>query len=427
MLKKLIGVALVLVAFLGWSVFASGSKEGATASNGTQTVKIWGWRTQDEPLWKSVQSKLAAQGARIDIQYTSFVPTEYDSKALVALQGGTAADILYTRRLPGARTQALIDNNYIVALNDKIDFSNFTESTLNSISSNGKVWGVPFANQVVGIFYNADIFKKYNLQEPKTWGELLSIAKTLQSNGVTPFFISGKDAWTLAMQNAMVGVSIPGEDWIKQLIAGQAKFTDQPYVNMLTMLDNLKQYYQKDFLANSTTDQDSAFALGQAAMVFYGIWGGTSWKKINPDIHYGFFPVPPQNAGDPSAVYVYMDGGYGLNAASKEQAAALQILKYAATPDFGTLFSQTTGELTAVKGATLPATDPIAQECYTDSTTIGAKYIYWVGSPFEKGTPTVYDITQKEMQSMYNGNITPQKLAQDIQDGVATWYPAFKN
>lgn len=424
-MKKTLAIALIIVFVATVSVFAGGSKESSAAAGG-QKVTIWGWRTQDAPLWKEVNARLAKQGDKISITYESFVPTEYDSKALVSLQGGAGPDILYTRRLPGQRTQALIDNHYIVPLSDKISFSHFTEQTLNSISSEGKVWAVPFANQVVGIFYNTDIFKKYNLSVPKTWGDLVSICKTLKSNGVTPFFLSGKAGWTLAMQNAMVGVSLPGEAWIKKVTEGKTTFTDPAYVDMLTKLDNLKQYYQKDFLANSTEDMDAAFALGQSAMVFYGIWAGTNWKKLNPDIHYSFFPVPPENANQPSRVYVYMDGGYGLNAASKNQSAALTVLKYTATPAYGTLFSQTTGEMTAVKGATLPGNDPVLQFGYHEAQTIAAKYIYWVGSPFQKGTPTVYDILQKDMQSMYIGNITPAQLAKKIQDGVSTWYPAFK-
>lgn len=425
-MRKVLGLAVALAVLLSVNLFAGGSKESASSAPAGKTVTIWGWRTQDAPLWKEVNSQLSKQGDNITIKYESFVPTEYDSKALVALQGGTGPDIFYTRRLPGQRTQALINNHYIVSLNGKVDLSNFTEQTLNSLSSDGKAWGVPFANQVVGIFYNKDIFAKYNLQIPKTWNDLITVAKTLKSNGVTPFFISGKAGWSLAMQNAMIGVSLPGENWIKDAIDGKTTFDSPQFVDLLTKMDNLKQYYQKDFLANSTDDMSAAFALGKAAMVFYGIWGGTNWKKLNPSFNYGFFPVPPEKASQQAHVYVYMDGGYGLNAASKSQDAALKVLKFAASKEFGTLFSQTTGELTAIKGAKIPADNPVGQLAYKDSTTIAAKYIYWVGSPFEKGTPTVYDILRKDMQSMYAGNMTPAQLAKKVQDGVGSWYPAFK-
>ncbi len=427
LMKKTIIVLLGLLLTAG-ILFAGGQKDQgkakapAAAKSAPAVVKIWGWRTQDADVWKKAQEALQAKGENIVIKYETFVPTEYDSKVLLSLQGGSAADIFYTRRLPGARTQGLIDNGYLVPLNGKVDLKAIPETTLNSIRSKGKVWGVPFANQVVGIFYNKDIFDKYGFSEPDTWAQLVAISKKLKADGITPFMIPGKAGWALAMQHAMVGVSSPGSDWIGKLAKGEAKFTDPEFVNIGKRLNDLKVYYQKDFIANSTDEMSAGFALGQGAMVFYGIWGGTNWKKLNPDFHYGFFPVPVVKKGDKPAVYVYMDGAYGLNPASKSMDAALKVLSYAATPAYGTTFSNVTGEMTAVSGATLPKDKLILQECYKTANEMAAANTYWVGSVFQNGTPNVYSILREKMQSMYLGDITPEQLAQDVQDGLATWY-----
>jgi raffinose/stachyose/melibiose transport system substrate-binding protein len=390
------------------------------------TLSLWGWRTQDEAVWEKVNEALAAKGENIVVDYESVVATEYDSKLLLALQGGTGPDLYLTRRLPNiTRVQPLIDNNYLVALDGLVDFKNFTPTTLSFIQQNGKTYGVPFANQVVGIFYNTEIFARFNLKEPQTADDLLAICRTLQAGGVTPFFVSGKDAWTLAMQHAMTGVSIPGEDWIGRAIRGEAKFTDPPFVDLNQKLYDLRAFYQKDFMANSTAEMDAAFALGQVAMVFYGVWGGTNWLTLNPNFKYGYFPVPAEKAGGARA-YVYMDGSYGLNAGSKNRDAALKVLSFAATTEFGKIFSSLTGEITAMKGVALPADKPVLAECYEVANSIAAKHIYWVGSPFEAGNPTVYNILAPGMQEMYLGQITPAGLAAKVQEGVASWYPPFK-
>lgn len=424
-MKKSIVILLVLFLTAVYT-FAGGQKDQSKAqtptAKGPATVTVWGWRTQDADVWKKTQEALQAKGENIVIKYESFVPTEYDSKVLLSLQGKSASDIFYTRRLPGKRTQGLIDNGYLISLDNEVNLKAIPDTTLNSIRSAGKVWGVPFANQVVGIFYNKDIFDKYGFAEPETWDQLVAISKKLKANGITPFEIPGKAGWALAMQHAMVGVSIPGSDWIGKLAKGQAKFTDPEFVDIGKRLNDLKVYYQKDFIANSTDEMSAGFALGQGAMVFYGIWGGTNWKKLNPDLHYGYFPVPVAKKGDKPAVYVYMDGSYGLNAASKNKDAALKVLNFTATPAFGTIFSNVTGEMTAVSGAVLPKDRPILQECYNTANTIAAKNTYWVGSVFQNGSPTVYSILREKMQSMYLGDITPKQLAQNVQDGLSTWY-----
>ncbi len=212
---------------------------------------------------------------------------------------------------------------------------------------------------------------------------------------------------------------------VGRAIKGEVKFTDPAMVDLNKKLNDLKVYYQKDFLANSTQDMDAAFALGQAAMVFYGVWGHSNWMQLNSAFKYGYFPVPAVKAGD-ARVYVYMDGSYGLNAASKNRDAALKVLNYTATTDFGTTFAAITGEMTAIKGVTLSKDKPVLAECYDVANKLAAKNIYWVGSPFEAGKPTVYDILTPGMQEMYVGKITPAELAKKVQDGVAGWYPAFK-
>ncbi len=390
------------------------------------TVTIWGWRAQDVDVWKAVEAALKAKGEQITIKYEVFPPTEYDSKCLVSLQGGVGPDIMYTRRLPGARTQALLDNGYLNALDGLVDLSNFDPVSLSFIQANGKTWGVPFANQIIGIFYNKAMFDKYGLKEPATWDELVKIADTLQKNGITPFFVSGKEAWTLAMQNAMVGVSYPGDAWIGKLAKGQAKFTDPEYVAMLKDLNALKKYYQKDFMANTTAEQDVAFAMEQVAMVFYGVWGNTNWLKTNPDLKFDYFPIPPKDKNVPARAYTYMDGAYGLNSASKNKEAALKVLNYTGTKTYGELFSKTTGEVTAVKDVAMPASKPILVKCYDRMNKIAAVNRYWVGSPFDAGMPSVYNILQEHMQSMYLDKITPEELAKKLQDGISTWFPAFK-
>jgi len=417
-----VAILLVLSLAMMMPAFAGGDQEAGTGAEAPATVEIWTWRNQDEDVWAEVESILQAQGENIAIDYRSFVATEYDSKLLASLQGEVGPDIMYTRRLPGARTQGMIDNGYIVPLDDSIDFSNFTDATLNFIRSGGQTWGIPFANQIVGIFYNTRIFDEYGFDEPDTWDDLVAIAEELQANDITPFAIPGRAAWVLAMQHAMAGVSIPGEEWIGRLIEGEVKFNDPAIIDLNTKLNDLSQYYQKDFMANSAEEQDALFAFEEAAMVFYGIWATTSWGELNPDLEFGYFPVPPASTDVPARAYVYMDGSFALNSRSDVSEAAMKVLEFAATPEYGEIFARITGEMTAVANVTMPADRPILVEAYELSTSIASENIYWVGSPFQKGSPTPYDILQEGMQAMYIGDITPEELADRLQEGVSQWY-----
>ncbi len=419
----------IMVMMIPLAIFAGGGQEEPTAvvpEAEMVTVSVWGWRAQDATVWEKVEAALQAKGENIDIEFQSYAPTEYDAKMSLSLQGGSAADILYTRRLPGDRTQALIDNGYIEPVDGFLDLSNIPETTLNSIRSKEQVWGVPFANQVIGVFYNTEIFNKYGFDEPASWGELMTICETLDADGVTPFMVPGKEGWALAMQNAMMGVSMPGQDWIEAAGIGEAKFSDQPFVDLLTKMNDIKKYYQKDFTANSVAEMSAGFAFGQAAMVFYGIWEVKTWLELNPDFVPGYFPVPPAEASMDPAVYVYMDGSYGLNATATERDAALKVLQFTATPEYGTIFVEDRGEITAVRGVEIPADNEILAECYAAGNEMAGEFLYWVGSPFAGGTPNVYTVLRERLQAMYLDEITPAQLATEVQEGLEMWFGPYQ-
>ena len=56
--------------------------------------------------------------------------------------------------------------------------------------------GLPFANNASGVLYNPEIFAKYGVAVPTTWDEFIAAADTFKANGVNPFFMTLKDAWT---------------------------------------------------------------------------------------------------------------------------------------------------------------------------------------------------------------------------------------
>ena len=81
-MKKLLYAVPVMLLAAHASVFAGGGNEEA----GVGQVTVWGWRTQDRPVWDAVSETLSSRG--VTIEYQAFTPTEYDAKLQVSLQGG---------------------------------------------------------------------------------------------------------------------------------------------------------------------------------------------------------------------------------------------------------------------------------------------------------------------------------------------------
>jgi len=274
----------------------------------------------------------------------------------------------------------------------------------------------------VGIFYNKDMFDRYGLEEPRTWDELIQVSEILKKNGINPFFIMGREAWTLTMQHAMTGVSILGPEWIKELAEGKRDFLDPDWIHLQKLMNDLKVYFQPGFMGNDSNDMNAAFAFEDAAMVFYGVWGMQMWRELNPDINVGYFMVPPLREDQEPYAYVYMDGMISLTSNSRNPEAAMKVLEITATPKFGTIFSNITTNIPGVMGAQMPD-DPILMEANYIAENHASPYVYWVGSEFVVGNPSLYDgVLSPGMQEMFAGRITPEELAQRAQDALSQWF-----
>jgi raffinose/stachyose/melibiose transport system substrate-binding protein len=100
----------------------------------------------------------------------------------------------------------------------------------------------------------------------------------------------------------------------------------------------------------------------------------------------------------------------------------LEVLKFTATPEFGTIFSNITSNIPAVTGSDMPDV-PILQEVNAVAENHTSPWVYWVGSVFITGSPSLYnDILAPGLQELYADKITPEELAQKCQDGISKWY-----
>ena len=47
------------------------------------------------------------------------------------------------------------------------------------------------------VIYNKEIFAEHGIEVPTTWDELIAACETLKAAGVTPFYATFKEPWTI--------------------------------------------------------------------------------------------------------------------------------------------------------------------------------------------------------------------------------------
>jgi multiple sugar transport system substrate-binding protein len=111
----------------------------------------------------------------------------------------------------------LAANGWIVDLSDKFPASeqkNFLEAPLNSVTYEGKVYGVPWYTDAGMLYHRIDLLEKSGYSEPpKTWDELEEMAnKVKQDQGVKYGFVFQGDAYEGGVCNGLEYIWTHGGD-----------------------------------------------------------------------------------------------------------------------------------------------------------------------------------------------------------------------
>jgi raffinose/stachyose/melibiose transport system substrate-binding protein len=389
------------------------------------TVTVWSWRTQDEALWKKVQEKMDANNEKITIDFRGIKSTEFDSVLKTAMSGGDGPDIFTARG--GAGTKTYAEAKQIEPL-DSLNLKGFDKGILDQASFEGKVYAVPFAVQTETFFYNKKIFDANGLKEPQTWDELMKTMETLKSKGITPLAIGAKDGYAISLMVDTIGATWLGDSWAADAIAGKTNFADAKFTDVLTKINDLAKYAQKDFIGTAQRDARTLFATGQTAMIIDGIWAvNTYYLKTDPNIQLGSFLAPPAKAGDPVRLYPYVDGGYAVNANSKVKEAAMRVAAYTASDEFAQMYADLFAEIPGNKNVKFDeAKHPMLAKAVKQKNEVGLKTLFRIRSPFDGGTPDISTSLGANLQGMFAGKQTPKQTAEALQKDLASWYPAFK-
>ncbi|PTJ45058.1 ABC transporter substrate-binding protein [Mammaliicoccus sciuri] len=187
---------------------------------------------------------------------------------------------------------------------DKKFFDRFPESTMNLSTYDNKIYSLPLRANTQLLFYRKDIFKKLNIEPPKTWEDLnkasAKIKKETGKYGITPYYQSGNNGQNLYM-------------WTSYLWGNDGDIFDKnmkPIFNNKKGVEATKEYIdliRKDRAPKGSVqfgEQDSRthFKQGRSAM-WLGWWwvysdfnGADSAKEVQNNV--GFVPVPTWKGGD---------------------------------------------------------------------------------------------------------------------------------
>ncbi|HEY9595561.1 MAG TPA: extracellular solute-binding protein [Spirochaetia bacterium] len=234
--------------------------------------------------------------------------------------------------------QALIEAGLLMDLTGQAFLKYYDTAALKDAGSfNGKVYEVNTGRYAfTGVFYNKDLFAKYNVKVPTTWSELVAACNTFKRNKVAPMTIGGKDGWPVLVAGYGILLSAYPDQaaLVKGLWTGTIKWNDAKSVAMWKKMQVMsRDMFEQGSSGIAFDAAPGRFAAGLAAMYPAGSWDAPAIESANPKLRFGYFPMPgSDNPADNKYLAGKYDVGWVVAAQTKNRDAALKWLAMFSEP-----------------------------------------------------------------------------------------------
>lgn len=339
--------------------------------------------------------------------------------------------------LQGMNTKAWAKQGLIMDMTDIIKsspyYAEYNQAYFTPFKDGDKVYGLPVltGGTCTVVVYDKAAWKEAGYDKfPETWDEVKKADESFKANGYTDTIAFGNGGKWQANSCflSVAGDRFTGPDWYQSIIdKGGAAFTDEAFVQALQFTQDIfnSGVFNEDFNVITNEDAREYYISGDATAFIGGNWDvsyiGATLKETDPELYentgFAVLPQPDGATGSTNTQNIGLGYAVAINAKLADDpeklAAAVDLAEYVTGPEF----SQYVGENYALAGLTnvadvdLSAFDQYTQDFYNFSyvdTTPCEIYDSYVSS-------AVWDVLNTDMQSMLNGDLTAQEVAENTQ------------
>jgi raffinose/stachyose/melibiose transport system substrate-binding protein len=399
------------------AIFVGCSKN--KGSGGTEQVTINFWHIETNELRRTILEeaikKFEAQNPGVKINAEVYENEPFKTK-LKTVSGDDFPDVF--RNWGGGWLKSFVDAGLaadITAETAGIE-SKIGQANKDFASFDGKVYGLPYNGSATVLFYNKDIFAKYNLTPPKTLAELEQICQTLQANNITPFALGNLTKWTGAQHFVLLAMRIGGPDIFQQVMDKKAKFTDEPFIRAGQILSDqvARNYFPvgANGVNTDTGGERMMFYSGEYGMMVQLTGSLNTFKTENPDFFkkVGVAPYPTVEGGKGHlADHLAGAGVYSISSASRHKDIAVKFITFLSTDEEFQLKNVNTFQLPSLLG--LKTGEPLMQ----DVLDMVATATYKQNFIDQTLSPALAEKHKDTTQAIYGKTMTTRQVGEEMQ------------
>jgi ABC-type glycerol-3-phosphate transport system substrate-binding protein len=276
------------------AVAATVSAFALTAGSAFAGEVVW-WT----PNWGQARAeKLAAdfQKANPGITIKMEVTTSngLPQRILTALQSGAAPDLIEVQH---PWVQGYAQSDLVQPLDDVIqDKDDYNKASINYDTYDGKLYGIPYRIECVGVLYNLADFKNAGLDPanpPQTWDQWMDAAKKMTSGGKFGMAITGGGEVGNTITRLLPLIWMNGGD----IISGNGKSAVINSPEAVAAVKFYTDFYRNKYSPDSTLQNDGIanrqlFIAGKVSMYQTGQYDVAPITQAKADLKLGAMATP---------------------------------------------------------------------------------------------------------------------------------------
>ena len=432
--KKL--VALFMAAMMVGSLAGcGGSKDSSSDSSAAEggsgdSKEIVFWNIGTEEVDKAIYDKaIETFNSTTESGYTvSSVPVQndnYKEKLVIAMSSGECPDMYMS--WSGGPMNEYIESGYAQPITDLFNNSELPDRLIDAAIEQAKykdeIYAVPYMNiSISGIYYNTEIFEKYNLEVPTTISELEAVCDTLVENGITPFALANGPKWTGSMYFMNLAARYGGLEPFQEAVAGTGSFEDECFIKAGETIQNWveKGYFPEGCNSLSEDDGQARQMLYQetAAMSLAGSWYTSMMQQDSKEFaaKMGWFAFPAADDANTDAsilIGTVGDNFISFNCEGEKLDAAFECAtKFSEDDQID--FMIESGKIPPIKGVDEKLSDETSKTIMQAVNNASAVQLWYD----QYLPPAVASVHLDTCQEIFGMTMTPEEAAKQFQQAM---------
>lgn len=306
-----------------------GGDSGASGAEDANKLTIMCWTNENDFAPVLEGFKAANPDIEVDFQHVPSEGNQYQQKLNLLANSEELPDVYWIN----SPIDNFAKNGYMKDLTDMEFVQKLPDTYKDAYTYEGKVYAYAPDSWIGGMFYNKDLYAKYNLEAPKNWDEFLGQSKIFMKDGIKPIAMAGTQlmdmiVWLhntedIAKDNTLDEKINKGEKKFSEVYAGAMEkwYKDCVKSGIIT----------QDMIGITDEQRMDEFASGKAAATLTGAWAISGIMEKNPDMNMGIIPYvgTEGNAYTMGAVNI----GIAVSSKAKHEDNAKLFLEYLASEE----------------------------------------------------------------------------------------------